>query len=257
MTAGLGERLELFVQVCDAIQHAHQKGILHRDLRPSNVLAGRDGDRTILKVIDFGVARTTGPRADDRSFVTQVGRFIGTPEYMSPEQAGVAHTDVDTRADIYSLGVLLYELLAGVLPIDPERLRSASFAEIERVLFIEELPRPSRRATTPALARQLRGDLDWIVGRAMEKDRARRYQPFRIRRGHPPLPGPRAGRPGARSRLSPPNVRRNRAGVAAAALLIVIVAGFVIGLISNARTSGRCRRPASSASGRTRCRRSC
>jgi serine/threonine protein kinase len=251
----IGERLELFLQICDAIQHAHQKAILHRDLKPSNVLAGRDGERTILKVIDFGVAKATGPRADRRSFVTQIGRFIGTPEYMSPEQAGVANLDVDTRADVYSLGVMLYELLAGVLPIDPERLRSASFAEIERVLFTEDLPRPSRRVamleqrqevaerrrlTAATLERRLRGDLDWIVARAMERDRARRYQSVSefaadIRRylAHEPVV---AGPPDLGYRIGK-FVRRHRAGAAAAVVALLVTAGFIASLIlSNART---------------------
>jgi serine/threonine protein kinase/tetratricopeptide (TPR) repeat protein len=233
----IAERVRLFLQVCDAVEHAHQKGILHRDLKPSNVLAGRDGGRTILKVIDFGVAKATGPRAG--TFVTEVGRFIGTPEYMSPEQAGVSRLDVDTRADIYSLGVLLYELLAGVLPVEPERLRSASFAEIERLLFVDDLPRPSQRAPVPAIARQLRGDLDSIVGRAMEKDRERRYPSVSelaadLKRclANEPI----VARPASTAYRVRKFVRRHRAGVAAAALLILTSIGFVISLVlSNAR----------------------
>jgi serine/threonine protein kinase/tetratricopeptide (TPR) repeat protein len=236
----LPSRLELFLQVCDAVQHAHQKGILHRDLKPSNVLAGRDGTRTILKVIDFGVAKATLPGGDRPSFVTQAGRFIGTPEYMSPEQAGVGASDVDTRADIYSLGVMLYELLAGVLPVDPERLRSSSFGDIERMLFVDDLPTPSRRAGNATIAKQLRGDLDWIIGRAMEKERGRRYASVSefasdIRRylAHEPV---LAGPPGAAYRFRK-FVQRHRAGVAAATLLVLITVVFVVGLIvSNART---------------------
>ena len=235
----IAERIALFLHACDAVEHAHQKGILHRDLKPSNVLAGRDGDRLILKVIDFGVAKATKP-GQARSFVTQLGRFIGTPEYMSPEQAGVTGGDVDTRADIYSLGVMLYELLARVPPVDPERLRSSSFGDIERLLFVDDLPRPSQRAITPALARRLRGDLDWIIGRAMEKDRDRRYASvsemaadLRRHLAHEPV---LAGPPDAAYRVRK-FVRRHRAGVGAAAALLVVTAGFVVSLVlSNAQT---------------------
>ncbi len=236
----IGERLTLFLQVCDAIAHAHQKGILHRDIKPSNVLAGRDGGRTIVKVIDFGVAKATRPRVVDGSFATAAGRFIGTPEYMSPEQAGVTKTDVDTRADIYSLGVLLYELLAGVLPVDADRLRSASLGEIEHLLFVDDLPPPSGRARAPALARQLKGDLDAIVGHAMEKDRERRYASAnelaadlsRFLANEPIV-----ARPAGAAYRARKFARRHRAGVAAAAVLVVTSIAFVASLVlSNART---------------------
>jgi eukaryotic-like serine/threonine-protein kinase len=200
-------RLELFMTVCDAVQHAHQKGIIHRDLKPSNVLVGRAGEhdpRLVPKVIDFGIAKATGVDVGDHTALTEHRQFIGTPQSMSPEQAGLSGTaelwragatgpagalDVDTRSDIYSLGVLLYELLAGTTPFDGERLRRASLGELQRIIREEEPPRPSTRLlaatgvdiararhSEPAtLTRTLRGDLDWIVMKCLEKDRSRRY----------------------------------------------------------------------------------
>jgi serine/threonine protein kinase len=176
----LRERLELFVQVCQALQHAHHKGIVHRDVKPSNVLIARLDGRPSPKVIDFGVAKAIGEAAGG-SLLTLTGQVIGTPAYMSPEQAAGDPRDVDTRSDVYSLGVLLYELLAGVPPFDPERLRTAGIVEVVRILREEEPPLPSRRVAglAPAdrglLPRELRGDLDWIAMRALEKDRERRY----------------------------------------------------------------------------------
>jgi serine/threonine protein kinase len=184
------ERMELFIPVCHAVQHAHQKGIIHRDIKPSNVLVWvQDDGRPMAKVIDFGVAKATNRDQAERTFFTQHGVLIGTPEYMSPEQAGCEN--VDATSDIYSLGALLYELLVGVLPFNPRELRGAGFDEIRRVIREEETPRPTtrlrslgaraaeisaQRNTDPrALERQLRGDLDWITARAMEKDRSRRY----------------------------------------------------------------------------------
>ncbi len=185
------ERLALFVQVCQAIQHAHQKGIIHRDIKPSNVLVATPDDKPIPKVIDFGVAKATAERLTEKTLLTQQGQFVGTPEYMSPEQAGLAEQDIDTRADVYSLGVLLYELLVGVLPYGPTYLRSRGVAEIQRIIREEEPPKPStrlsgresdaarhatqRRAAPHVLRRQLRGELDWITMKALEKDRTRRY----------------------------------------------------------------------------------
>ena len=184
----LKQRLELFHDVCLAVQHAHQKGVIHRDLKPSNVVVSVVDGRPRPKVIDFGIAKATGLRLTDRTVVT--GHFLGTPEYMSPEQASSAE-DIDTRTDVYSLGVLLYELLAGASPYDRERLKSAGLVEAARMICEEDAMRPStrfealagkgvevaqRRGTTPArLAHALRSDLDWIAMRAMEKDRTRRY----------------------------------------------------------------------------------
>src|SRR5258708_4217588 len=189
-----GARLALFAQVCEAIQHAHQKGIIHRDIKPSNVLVttGADG-KPVPKVIDFGIAKaTTGQQLTDKTIFTAREMLIGTPAYMSPEQAELTSTDVDTRTDIYSLGVLLYELLTGTTPFDTRELLKAGFDEVRRVIRDEEPVRPSTRlsamvaadpvnflkrhgAEAPKLIRKMRGDLDWIVMEALEKDRARRY----------------------------------------------------------------------------------
>ncbi|MGB2984258.1 MAG: protein kinase [Phycisphaerae bacterium] len=185
------ERLKLFAQVCEAVQHAHQKGIIHRDLKPSNVMVTVQDDQSTVKVIDFGVAKATERHLTERTLFTEQGQLIGTPAYMSPEQAEMTGLDIDTRTDIYSLGVLLYELLAGALPFDSEKLREAGLVEIHRIIREEEPPRPStclsslgeasttvahqRRADIKQLASQLRGDLDWITMKAMDKDRIRRY----------------------------------------------------------------------------------
>jgi len=188
------ERLKLFIQVCHAIQHAHQKGIIHRDIKPSNILVTTTAEGTALPVvIDFGIAKaTTNQRLTDKTFFTAFELLIGTPAYMSPEQADPAKIDVDTRTDIYSLGVLLYELLTGSTPFDVDALLKAGLDEIRRVIREQESIRPSthlrklteenltaiakRHRSEPAsLIRDLRGDLDWIVMKALEKDRTRRY----------------------------------------------------------------------------------
>jgi WD40 repeat protein/serine/threonine protein kinase len=189
----LSERLELFVPVCQAVQHAHQKGIIHRDLKPSNVMVALYDGRPVPKIIDFGVVKATGPQLTDRTMFTEFGAVIGTLEYMSPEQAELNQLDIDTRSDIYSLGVLLYELLTGSTPFERKRLQEAAFDEMLRIIREEEPPRPSTRLTTLAqlhvstvsgqrgsdpqrLSILVRGELDWIVMKCLDKDRNRRYE---------------------------------------------------------------------------------
>src|SRR5947209_13507253 len=187
------DRLELFVAVCQAVQHAHQKGIIHRDLKPSNVLVTLHDGTPLVKVIDFGIAKALGQeRLTDKTLVTGFAQMIGTPLYMSPEQAEMSGQDADTRTDIYSLGVLLYELLTGTTPFDKERLGQASYEEMRRIIREEEPPRPSTRISTlgqaatvlstqrksdpKRLSQLCRGELDWIVMKALEKGRNRRYE---------------------------------------------------------------------------------
>lgn len=188
----LRQRLDLFVAVCHAIQHAHQKGIIHRDIKPSNVIVTFCDGRPVPKVIDFGVAKAVEQDLTEQTLLTQFGTMVGTLEYMSPEQAEFSATGVDTRSDVYSLGVLLYELLAGSTPLSVKRVKEAAFAEILRIIKDEEPPRPStrlsesgeslasisdKRQSEPAkLTKLIRGELDWIVLKALEKDRARRYE---------------------------------------------------------------------------------
>src|SRR5262249_38074439 len=141
------ERLELFVPVCQAVQHAHQKGVIHRDLKPSNVLVTLHDGTPVVKVIDFGVAKAIGQHLTDKTIYTRLGQMVGTPLYMSPEQAEMSGLDVDTRSDIYALGVLLYELLTGTTPFDRQRFGKAAFEEIRRIIREEEPPKPSTRLT--------------------------------------------------------------------------------------------------------------
>jgi hypothetical protein len=186
-------RLDLFIQICQAIQHAHQKGIIHRDIKPSNILITLHDGVPVPKVIDFGIAKATEMRLTDKTFFTAYEQIIGTPAYMSPEQAEMSGLDIDTRSDIYSLGVLLYELLTGRTPFDPKKLLQHGLDEMRRTLREQEPQRPStmlttlqgteltataehRQAEPPKLISLLRGDLDWIVMKALEKDRRRRYE---------------------------------------------------------------------------------
>jgi len=245
------ERLALFIPVCHAVQHAHQKGIIHRDLKPSNVLVTEHDGAPVPKVIDFGIAKAMDRRLTERTYHTQSSQFIGTPEYMSPEQAELGGLDVDTRTDIYSLGVILYELLTGRPPFDREAFKSATFGEIQRIIREESPPPPSsrlgrlgpkldevarsRRVAAASLRRMLRGDLDWIVMKAVEKDRARRYETAaafaadveRHLRNEPVQAGP----PGVMYRFGK-FVRRHRVGVAAGcAIAVALLAGLALATI--------------------------
>ncbi|HET6372683.1 MAG TPA: serine/threonine-protein kinase, partial [Candidatus Polarisedimenticolia bacterium] len=261
------ERLELFLQVCEGVQHAHQKAVIHRDLKPSNVLVSVQDGRPVVKIIDFGVAKAVSQRLTERTLYTELGVMIGTPEYMSPEQAEMTGQDVDTRTDVFSLGVMLYELLVGALPFDSRELRQAGFDEIRRRIREVDPPKPSARLSTMgdrstesakcrgteprALRREIQGDLDWITMRALEKDRARRYgspsdlgedirrhlrdQPVLARA---PSTGYRAGK----------FVRRHRLGVAAASVMVVsLAAGAVasaVGLVRARRAEEQARQEA-------------
>ncbi len=270
------ERLDLFAMTCLAVQHAHQKGVIHRDLKPSNVLVAMQDGSPVPKVIDFGIAKATTARLTEETMFTRLGQFVGTPEYMSPEQAEAGSLDVDTRSDVYSLGVMLYELLTGTTPFESVMLRRAGFGEIQRIIREEDPPRPSTRLhelTTPrtggkalasgdggsldaegagdgtepgrsveaiardrrtdprALGRFLRGDLDWIVMKALEKDRGRRYESASgfeadVRRylsGAPVIAAPPSSVYRARK-----FIRRYRASVATAGL---VCASLVIGMV--------------------------
>jgi serine/threonine protein kinase/Flp pilus assembly protein TadD len=185
------ERLDLFIQVCNAVQHAHQKGIIHRDIKPSNVMVTLHDGKPVPKVIDFGIAKATSQRLTEKTLFTRFAQIIGTPAYMSPEQAEFSELDIDTRTDIYSLGVLLYELLTGATPFSEERFREAGYLEMQRIICEEEPLKPStklstlgdtltdvaeqRKASPDSLQKLVRGDLDWIVMKSLEKDRTRRY----------------------------------------------------------------------------------
>jgi serine/threonine protein kinase len=250
---GTRERLELFIPVCHAVQHAHQKGILHRDLKQSNVLVCQYDGALVPKVIDFGLAKALNQRLTDDTVFTQVGQIVGTLEYMSPEQVDGNNLDVDTRADVYSLGVILYELLTGSKPFPGDQLRSANFTELLRILHEVDPPRPSsrlssadnlaeiaarRRIEPTRLTKQIHGELDWIVMKCLEKDRARRYETVnglamdlkRFLANEPVSAGP----PSATYRVRK-FLRRNWAPVAAAGVVLLALTigaiGTTIGLV--------------------------
>jgi len=241
------ERLELFMQVCDGVQHAHQKAIIHRDLKPSNVLVVEQDNKAVPKIIDFGLAKATAQRLTDKTLFTEVGVLVGTPEYMSPEQADQREQNIDTRTDVYSLGVILYELLVGVLPFETKALRAAGLDAVLRVIREQEPPKPStkvrsmgdgstaaaekRREEPRTFARHLQGELDWITLKALEKDRVRRYGSAsefsadisRYLRSEPVLAGP-----ATKGYLIKKYAARHRVGLAAAAGVLLLIVAFIV-----------------------------
>jgi non-specific serine/threonine protein kinase/serine/threonine-protein kinase len=246
------ERVRLFISVCSAVQHAHQKGVIHRDLKPSNILVEEVEGKPVVKIIDFGIAKAIGPEVAERTQVTRIGQLVGTPQYMSPEQAEWSGLDVDTRTDVYSLGVVLYELLAGALPLDLAQV--ADYA-IGVVLRERDAPTPSQRVTrlddtreeiarrrgtdVRTLCRMLSGDLDWIVMKAIAKDRTRRYETANALAtdlDHYLAELPVLARPPSAGYLLSRFVRRNRIAVTAAAIAMVgLVAGLAVATVSLVR----------------------
>jgi eukaryotic-like serine/threonine-protein kinase len=243
------ERLELFARVCEGVQHAHQKAVIHRDLKPSNILVAESDGRPVPKIIDFGVAKATTQRLTELTMFTELGQLIGTPEYMSPEQAAANDDDIDTRTDVYALGVVLYELLAGALPFESGELRKAGYDAIRRIIIEQDPPRPSTRfgslgarttqvaayrGTVPQRLRgELRGDLDWITMKALAKERDRRYETAnglaadvrRHLRNEPVTAGP----PSTSYRLGK-LVRRNRSAFAVGSLLVLLLAALAVSM---------------------------
>ena len=239
------ERIELLIQVCEGVQHAHQKAVIHRDLKPSNVLVALLDGKAQPKIIDFGIAKALGQRLTEKTLFTEIGAVIGTPEYMSPEQANLSGQDVDTRTDVYSLGVMLYEILTGRLPFASSELRSSGLDEFRRVIREVQPAKPSdkvsgehseevaqkHRTEGGALIRQLEGDLDWITLKALEKEPNRRYgTPSELAadlrrhlRNEPVLAGPPSGAYRLRK-----YVQRHRVGVAASAALVLVLAMFAV-----------------------------
>jgi serine/threonine protein kinase/Flp pilus assembly protein TadD len=256
------QRLELFINVCNAVQHAHQKGVIHRDLKPSNVLVTLHDDKPVPKVIDFGIAKAAGQLLTDKTLFTNYAQMLGTPLYMSPEQAQISGLDVDTRSDVYALGVLLYELLTGTTPFDKQRLREAAYDEMRRIIREEDPPKPSTRLSTMGqkltlvsqqrrtdikhLGQLVRGELDWIVMKALEKDRTCRYETAtglardvgRYLNDEPVQACP----PSATYKLRK-FARRHKGPMATAALLLAcVMAGIVLLLVNNGRLAREQRR---------------
>jgi serine/threonine protein kinase len=243
------ERIKLFQQVCDGVHHAHQKGIIHRDIKPSNILVSLQDDKPVPKIIDFGIAKAITQALTDKTSYTEQGQLLGTPEYMSPEQAEMAYQEVDTRSDIYSLGVVLYELLAGITPFDAKKLREGGIDHIQQVICEEEPRTPSvrltslgdkakavaqsRRTQIITLTRRLHRELEWIPMKAMRKDRTRRYKSAseladdiqNYLTGTPLIAGPESTVYRARKFV------RKHAGLVAMVALVAVV--IIIGLVAS------------------------